>query len=97
MHKSLIAIFSIFFFISACESGPKELVSKRGFKYIFHHDEPGEKAVPGNFVLFEIYMRHGDRTLTSSRKRNQKARYKLRPDGEESGSIPAWVDKASLS
>ena len=92
MLKFLIPIISLFLLLSGCSGEPKESLSKRGFKYIVHHDEPGEKAAPGDYVLFEIYMRHGDRTLTSSRKRNQKARYKIRAEGEETGSIPAWVD-----
>jgi len=89
----IIPITLLLFNCNQSEEGSK---TDRGFTYMVHHDEPGEPPMEGDNVMFEIYMKHNDRILTSSKKRNQKGKYKIGPEGEFRGGAPAWVDVLPL-
>ena len=74
MYKLLSILVFACFFMVACEqdsSSSSSNTTPEGHVYQLHRDAGGTKPNPGDYVVFDAYMRNGDSVIFSTKMQGQ--------------------------
>ena len=93
--RSLYSLL-IILLVVGCGQDNTDQTTRRGYRYVHHVDEAGQKAVPGEYAYFNIVMRHGDSILNTSYGMADIPRIRI-PNAEEfSTETPIIVDALEI-
>lgn len=92
MRIQLLFVLLVGLTLASCQQEPTKQTTPSGFEYVLHTDAGGEEPVPGDYVVFQAYMRNGDSIVYSSRSQPRPPMFQI-PTEEEPGRPPSPVEE----